>query len=134
MSTGERRCQGTNAEGEPCSSPMVGDDGWCPAHRPGGRSEMRRRGTKGAYKSHEGKGLDEDELGPLEDHADAKAWLEVVGRAVATGRLSHRQGNVVVRAVREWVQAHGDELTAEVVEKLRAKIEALEEELGESWR
>ena len=43
----ERKCQGTNARGEPCHNPAVGPDGWCDAHRPGNGGEMRRRGLRG---------------------------------------------------------------------------------------
>lgn len=105
-------------------------------HRAEERTEARRRGGKATARKLQAPGLDADELPPLTDHASAKAWLEVVGRAVATGRLSNRDGNVVVRAVSEWVKAHGEELTAEVVEDLKRRVEELQEELDgrEPWR
>jgi hypothetical protein len=43
------RCKGTNSAGQPCRSPVVGDDGWCPAHRPG--ADMRERGRRGGKAS-----------------------------------------------------------------------------------
>jgi hypothetical protein len=51
---------------------------------------MRRRALKGAIASRQGKGLAPGELGPLENHADAKRWLCLIGEAVVTGRLSNR--------------------------------------------
>ena len=84
-----RRCAGTNARGESCQSPMVGEDGYCTAHRDGGSATMAERGRKGAesLKKHwRGQVLDETDLPPLRTPFDAEQWLEVVGRAVATGR------------------------------------------------
>ena len=62
------------------------------------------------------------DLPPLREPDDAQTWLEAVGRAVALGRLSASAGQAVVRAVREWREAHE---TAE----LAARLEALEERL-----
>lgn len=97
---------------------------------------MRQRGQLGAASRH-GRGTDDsepdglrpEELPPLVDHADAKAWLDTLGRAVATGRLRERPAQAAIRAVSEWVKAHGEELVAEDVERLRDRLETLEGEL-----
>jgi len=93
---------------------------------------MVRRARKGGYARGESgpPGLDPEDLPPLETHRDAKAWLETAGRAVATGRLSEKAGNVVVRAVSEWVKAHEGELTAHVVDDLQEEVKRLKDELG----
>lgn len=126
-----RSCRGTNAAGEPCGSPVVGEDGWCPAHRPGGRERLREIGAEGGRAAHEGgstpTGLDADALPPLAAHGDAKTWLEAIGRAVATGQLGERAAQAAIRAVSEWVKAHEGELTAVVVEELQQEVSRLQE-------
>jgi hypothetical protein len=50
----ERRYKGTNSMGQPCRAPMVGDDGWCSAHRPGANmAELGRRGGQASVKARE---------------------------------------------------------------------------------
>ena len=86
-------------------SPTSGEDGRCPAHRPGARERLQAAGRKGAEtaarKLKGAAGLDPDELPSLRTPQDAEAWLETVGQAVATGKLANRDGQVVVQAVRE---------------------------------
>lgn len=118
-----RACTGTNTAGQPCQSPIVGRDGYCDAHRPGGEAEMKRRALKGAIKAQLAKGLKPRELGPLKSHADAERWLRIVGEAVATGRLGHQEGRTTVSAVREWVKAHTDGAMAQQLEALREQLE-----------
>lgn len=102
-------CRGTRDDGEPCRSPFVVEDGFCPAHAPGGREEQRRRGSIGGevtrrrYRSMEK--LTDADLPPLEGREDARAWLRVTARAVATGRLSAREGEVLRETVREFLRA-----------------------------
>ncbi len=130
----ERKCQGTNASGEPCQNPAVGLDGWCDAHRPGNEGEMRRRALKGAIASRRAKGLGEDELGPLSSHEDAKRWLETIGRAVASGRLGDRAAQAAIKAVSEWVKAEGERLSKTVLDELRAEIDELKAEMQGNGR
>jgi len=42
-------CLGQEADGRPCGAlrHLLNEDGCCPAHRPGGREEMAKRGKKG---------------------------------------------------------------------------------------
>lgn len=132
MSTEKRSCQGTTDEGDPCGAPeglVDPETGFCPAHGPGGRSEMSRRGTRGAYASHKG-GLKDQELPKLEDHEDAKRWLELIGRAVATKRLSDRRAQAAIRAVEAWMKAEAEQLGAEAIEGLQERLSELEDEVA----
>ena len=122
MVTARRTCGGTNAQGEPCRSPIVGLDGFCPAHRSGGEAEMRRRALRGGIASLRGKGLDPAELPPLRTHQDAAHWLEAIGRAVATGRLADRSATAAVRAVEAWGKAHSEGAVTADVEELREAL------------
>lgn len=119
-----RQCAGTNARGEPCQSPMAGEDGFCPAHRPGGETEMRRRALRGAIASRRARGLAPGELGALESHSDAKRWLRLIGEAVVTGRLSNRDAQAGVKAVEAWLKAHGEGVVAKDVAELREALDA----------
>lgn len=127
------RCTATNKDGEQCQVEghlVDPETGLCATHADPERfREVQRKGGKAVQESWARKGLDDDELPPLDSYAAAKAWLELVGRAVATGRLKDRDGSVIVRSVQEWTRAHGDELTSQVVSKLKARIEELESEL-----
>ena len=86
-------------------------------------AERGRKGGQATKKKLSSPGLEADELPPLKTHEDAQAWLETIGRAVATGRLSDRQAQAAIRAVSEWVKAEGERATAEVVDELRAEVE-----------
>ena len=61
---------------------------------------------------------------------DAQDWLETIGRAVATGRLSDRQAQAAIRAVSEWVRTAGERATAEVVDELRAEVDRVKREMA----
>ena len=130
MSTTKKQCAGVNATGEPCRSPIVGKDGFCPAHRPGGEERMRRLALKGAMASRATSGLASDTLGPLANHQDAKRWLEEIGRAVVTGRLKDRDAGAGIRAVEAWLKAEGERVTMQVVEELKAEVERLKTNLS----
>ena len=121
MST-RRKCGGTNAEGAPCGSPIVGADGFCAAHRPGGGERMKRLATQGALASRKG-GLDPDDLPRLDGPQTAALWLDRVGRAVATGKLGHREATAVVRAVEAFLRAHDAGAVTADIQRLRAALE-----------
>ena len=125
MVTARRTCGGTNAHGEPCRSPIVGLDGFCPAHRPGGEAEMRRRALRGGIASQRGRGLDPHELPPLATHNDAMRWLDILGRAVSCHRLSDRSAQAAIKAVDVWLKAHGESVVAKDVDELRAALDGL---------
>lgn len=122
-------CRGTRADGAPCRSPVVGPDGYCPAHAEDGRERMAEIGRKGAEataRRRAGGGLDPDELPPLESAEAAETWCDVIGRAVVTGRIGHNEGKAALRAVREWRESHE---AGEVEERVDALMDALAE-----WR
>ena len=48
VSPRERRCGGTNVAGEPCGARVVGQEGFCPAHRPLARMKRLVRTPLGA--------------------------------------------------------------------------------------
>ena len=126
------RCAGLKLDGEPCSSPFVGEDGFCDAHSPsrGGRDEMQRRGLRGALASRKSVGLDPDEIEELETHADVRRRLDLICRAVLMGRLRDGQAQAAIRACEAWLRARGEEVTMEVVGELRRQVEDLKAQLG----
>lgn len=135
------QCQAVKDNGEPCqATPEFVDPetGFCPAHDPTRPNEMKERGRSGGLKSAEvrrkAKGLHPDELPDLRTHEDAKIWLEVVGRAVSTGRLGDREAQAAIRAVSEWVKTAAEEATREVVDELKAEIDRLKDEVDERSR
>ena len=92
-----RKCCASKADGTPCGAPehlVELKTGLCPAHAPGAAERMGERGRKGAEASTrklKSPGLGSDVHPPLKTHGDAQSWLETIGRAVSTGRLSDRQ-------------------------------------------
>ena len=94
---------------------------------------MAERGRKGGLatkRRNASPGLDADELPELRTHEDAQHWLETIGRAVATGRLSDRQAQAAIRAVAEWVRAEGERATAEVINELRSDLDRVKSEIA----
>ena len=94
---------------------------------------MAERGRKGGLatkRRNASPGLAAEELPDLRTHEDAQAWLETIGRAVATGRLSDRQAQAAIRAVAEWVKAEGERATAEVINELRSDLERVKSEIA----
>lgn len=128
----DRTCRGEKRDGSPCRAPsnMVDPEtGYCPAHDPGARERLReaaRKGGEATAKKLQREGLQEEELPPLDSPQAAARWLEVVARAVATGRLGHHEGRTVVRAVREFLRAHD---AGRLSERLDNLMDALAE-----WR
>lgn len=114
-------CKGTRDDGSECESPIVGSDGYCPAHRPEGREKLReaaRKGGQATARRFSGDGLEDADLPPLDSPQAAERWLEAVGRAVAVGKLGHNQGRTVVRAVREFLRAHDKGQVSETLSDL----------------
>lgn len=124
-------CDGTKADGSPCGAPpsLVNEEsGFCPAHDPDNeerRQEIAKKGAEASVRARRGGGLEEDELPPLDGPRAAERWLEVVGRAVATKRLSHNEGKALARVIREYLRAHESGAMEDRVEDLREKVAAL---------
>ena len=124
-------CRATRAGGEPCGAPpqLIGEDGFCPAHRPGARERLSEAGRKGAEatarKLRGAGGLEPGELPQLRTPHDAQEALDIVAHAAAEGRLPQRQADATTRAVREWLRAHEAGAVADQVEELRRKLSEL---------
>lgn len=144
MSDEKKTCGGTTKEGNPCRSPFVDDDGFCPAHRPDGSEEMARRGRKGGVLVHERREKSEklaDQLPALDSYESAEEWSWRVALGVVRGDIGTKEANAISRALRIFLEARGEKLTTEVVEDLRDEIDRLKNEMREqqmagagSWR
>ncbi len=107
---------------------MDEETGLCPAHEPGARERLSALGRLGAEvtrrKWERGRGIEPDELPDLVTHKDAIDWIQTVGRAVASGRITHNQGSTMVRVIEAWLKAT-DSITKPQVEELRHQIAEL---------
>lgn len=127
----ELRCQGRKANGSPCGAPpgLVNEEtGFCQAHDPEKaerRREIARKGAEASARARRGGGLEENELPPLDGPRAAERWLEAIGRAVATKRLTHAEGKALARIIREYLRAHADGAVSDKVEELQRKVSAL---------
>lgn len=124
------KCQATRADGEPCGAPekfVDPETELCPSHQKdaGKRlSEAGRKGAEATNRRYRGKKLSEEELPPLDSPQAAEIWLENVGRAVATGRLSASEGSTVKSTVREWLRAREAGEMQDRIADLEEKLEA----------
>ncbi len=121
-----KQCQGTKADGTPCSSPFVGADGFCGAHGPGASERMRQRGIAGGRATAEKfrRVFDADRLPRLTTPEDAQVWLEAIARAVGAQQLTDRQANAMTKALETWLKSRSA-LDAEQAEKLRTLLDEL---------
>lgn len=138
----DKVCKGTTRYGVPCQSKIVGDDGYCDSHSPERRHLMSRRGRMGgkmtAYEEKKragdtkapSPGFDFDDLPKLKNYEDAKERLDLISRAVMSGRLDDKAANAAIRAVSEWVKTESESATAFVVKELTKEIERLKKQLG----
>lgn len=124
------RCRATTVAGEPCRAPantVDPDTRLCPAHAPGGRemlSEAGRKGGETMARRFKRRGLDPEVLGNLETVEDCRRWCELIGRAVASGELGHREGATAVRAI-EAAQKVLATAAREEIDALRAELRRL---------
>lgn len=133
-------CIATRDNGEPCTSPFTNSEGLCPAHREGGREELRERGSRGGHatanRHREGPDtIEEEALGELESFADAKRRLDLVCRSVLSGQITRERADPAIRALREWCSAHQSEVEEEKLEELEHRLEQIENGGGstDSW-
>lgn len=87
------------------------------AGRKGGRAKAERRLSLDRV---------EAELGPLDSLEDAQRWLRTIATWTAAGMLTGAAGNVCVRSVEVWLKGAEAKLSREIVERLRARLDALE--------
>lgn len=93
-------------------------------HRAEERREAQQKGAASTNAKKRGSGLAPHELPPLESYEAAEEWLDTVGRAVGTGRLSAAEGNAIRGCVRDWVAAHE---AGEVTDRVHRLEEAFAE-------
>lgn len=127
--SGPSKCAGTNADGSPCQAIpefINPSTGYCRSHDPAMEEARKKSGEKGARAAARKKGLTEDELPPLTDAKAAERWCEVIGRAIAVGRIPHTQGQAVMRSVSEFLRASEAGSTLDRIEELQAKLEQLQ--------
>lgn len=128
----ERRCRGTNAQGEPCKvrSHLVDPDtGYCAAHdpdRPDHMQELAERGGRATKKRHS-KGIDTDYLPPLNDPSDVEVWMEELARARLDGRIENGDVRAVSQVLRDWLKAHEQGSITRQLTRLREAIEEARE-------
>lgn len=120
----ERSCRATKADGTPCASParlVDPSSGFCPSHDPAKREmlmEAASMGGKAATRNRKAKGLDPDDLPPLDSYEAAETWTHVIGRAAALGTISSSAANAALRAVKEWREARDGGRISERLEAL----------------
>ena len=125
------QCRGVSSDGEPCAVPSNLVDpatGFCRSHAPGAKERLAEQGRKGAAvtaRKLRGGGLDPKDLPTLDGPSTASLWLDRVGRAIATGKLGHREGTAVVRAVEAFLRAHDAGAVADELAELRGQIAAI---------
>ena len=82
-----------------------------PVHGPGAKERLQAprggREPQATAMKLRGAGLDPRDLPPLRTHDDAKAWIELIGRAVATRRLPHNEARTAIQAVETCVVCSG---------------------------
>ena len=85
------------------------------------------RATADKYRK---RGLSLEQLGELETIDDAKRWLALIGQHVLSGGLNRQDGDVGIRAVRAWLEAHGSSIASEALEELRGQVKDLRQIIG----
>lgn len=125
------QCQHVKDDGSQCGTAFgLSDAGLCFGHDPEREAERKAAKRAGAAavqaKAQKQKGLDPDELPPLDSHEAAETWADTIGRAAASGRIGSGAANAGLRAVKLWVEAHD---AGQVSERLEALTDALSE-----WR
>ena len=125
------KCGAETTSGNPCSTEfgLCDQCGLCFQHcdhRAEERAAAKRKAGHATAKKYKAAGLKPDELPSLESLEAAQEWLEIIGRAVTTGRLTDKAARAAIQAVREWVQAEGARFTNEQLEAVQQRLEAVE--------
>lgn len=124
----ELQCRGTTQHGQPCGvRPELVDEetGYCPAHDPDRKEERREIASMGgrATAAKRRGELTADELPELNEPADAERWLELIGRALVTDRISQRRADTLRKILKVWIKAHDKGRLADRFDRM---VEALE--------
>jgi hypothetical protein len=122
---GARQCSHTGCGVDAQLLRASADGGlWCFAHDPSEDAERerdvaRKRGGRVTGRRTK-RGLDPDDLPPLDSPQAAARWAEIIGRATATGLLSASAAQSALRAVSEWRAAYAAGEMAERLERLES--------------
>lgn len=124
----ETRCDHVGEDGVRCgvTGSLVREDGRCWSHSEdpevvSERSQARRQGgLRTAAKA--SRGLDPDDLPPLDGPHAAAEWCAIIGRAVTSGRLSSAQAQAGMRSVSEFLRAHEASALKDEMDELRAEL------------
>ncbi len=111
-------CRATKANGEPCTLPANGSQGYCWAHDPA-NSEKRRKTASKAAKSK-----------PNRELVVIKAELREVIRSVLDGEIERNVGSVAFQGYRTLLAAITTELGVREQLELAERLDSIEEALA----
>jgi hypothetical protein len=116
-------CSGIKADGGRCKAQAIRGSAYCVGHDPEQAEARRRRASKGGRRG--GRGRPVAELGALRDeNADIR-------RRLLEGELLPNVAAVAVQSINTDIRAVGAALKAKEQEELIARLESLEEALGQ---
>jgi hypothetical protein len=124
------RCTAIKASGERCKGRAIEGSEWCWNHNPDHADERRRHGAKGGKRG--GRGRPQAEL------ANIKERLSELADDVLEEKVDRGVGAVVSQILNVYVRAVSVELKVreqtEIIERLEALEEGLEQNRGSRWR
>lgn len=119
-------CQGTNASGEPCRAVIVGDDGYCAAHREGGQERLKEQASRGGAATsakQASEGFRQGELPALTDHASVKKSIEAALSAHAERRITHHELVAHMKACDTWLKVDSAQMTRQLTDDTQKELE-----------
>ena len=124
------RCTAIKASGERCKGRAIEGSEWCWNHNPDHADERRRHGAKGGKRG--GRGRPQAEL------TDIKQRLSDLADDVLEGRQEKGVAAVASQLLNVYLRAVSVELKVkeqqELIERLEALEEGLEQNRGSRWR
>lgn len=134
-----RRCAGTNERGEPCGKPavLVGDDGFCITHRPGGMEHMKAASAAAAQVRSEkaaAEGLRPGELPLMNDTTGVIDFLNVVARALGERRITDREAQAFRGLAGESTKAISAAIAERLESETHRELEEKDAEIAELRR
>jgi hypothetical protein len=124
------RCTAIKASGERCKGRAIEGSEWCWNHNPDHADERRRHGAKGGKRG--GRGRPQAEL------ANIKERLSELADDVLEEKVDRGVGAVVSQILNVYVRAVSVELKVreqtEIIDRLEAIEEGLEQNRGSRWR
>ena len=131
-------CRAVTRSGTRCEHAYGLDaDGLCVTHRRGGERHMRAIASLGGKaKAARAAALviTSADLRTVDSPEAAKAALIDVRVWVATKRLGHHEGAVLVRAIEGWLKADAAATTKELVGELRAALDEKQQQIAKLER